>query len=224
MSLSGVIFDFNGTLLRDEQWHLAAWNEIVKEISGHGVSEDELRIRFNGIPNAKIIQSLLGPTATADQIETYSLKKEAYYRQFCLQDRQHFHLVAGAERFFTKLRQWQIPYTIASASIEDNMDFFFESFQLARYFDQRLVVYDNGQYVSKVAMFRQACDYIQVPMEKTWVFEDSYSGIANAYEAGCRKIIVIAKKEKAALFQKLPGVAAVWEDFSDPALWSMVRV
>ena len=56
--------------------------------------------------------------ATKEELEKYSQKKEEYYRQFCKEDTEKFHLVDGVCEFFDHLKEKDIPFTIASASIK----------------------------------------------------------------------------------------------------------
>ena len=62
----------------------------------------------------------------SEELEKYSQKKEEYYRQFCKEDTEKFHLVDGVCEFFDHLKEKDIPFTIASASIKENIDFYFE--------------------------------------------------------------------------------------------------
>ena len=116
--------------------------------------------------------------------------KEAYYQSYCSMDREHFHLIKGAYAYFDTLKRKGIPFTIASASIKSNIDFFREAFLLDVYFDKDLIVYDDGRYQNKVEMFKQAAKNINVDLKDCIIFEDSESGIKAAYEAGCRKIVL----------------------------------
>ena len=50
--------------------------------------------------------------------------------------------------------------TICSASIKANIDFFFEVFNLARWFMYEKVVYDDGSYPDKIRMYQQACHHL----------------------------------------------------------------
>lgn len=130
MKFKGAIFDFNGTLFFDNDKHIKAWEEISELIRGHGISEDELHTKFNGVPNNQIISYMFDGKCTQDELEQYSKLKEKYYRQFCTEDKANFHLVAGAENYYNELKSKEIPFTIASASIKENIDFFIESFCL----------------------------------------------------------------------------------------------
>ncbi len=93
MKTKGVIFDFNGTLFFDNDKHIKAWGKISKLIRGVDISEEELAQRLNGVPNKEIIQYFMNGKATSEDIEKYSLLKEAYYREFCRKDKRNFHLV-----------------------------------------------------------------------------------------------------------------------------------
>lgn len=76
MNFDCVIFDFNGTLFLDDDKHIAAWNEISREIRGTGITEEELQNQLNGTPNQKNIEFLSGGTYTQQQIDFYSQKKK----------------------------------------------------------------------------------------------------------------------------------------------------
>ena len=123
----GVIFDFNGTLFFDNDKHILAWGEISKMLRGRGITEEELLEHFNGVPNQKIVSYLLGREGIEEELEKYFQLKEELYRSFCLEDKERFHLVDGAKEFFDYLKEREIPFTIASASIKANIDFLSKS-------------------------------------------------------------------------------------------------
>ena len=214
-SYKGVIFDFNGTLFFDNPKHILAWGKISEEIRHHGISEKELHEHFNGVPNNKIIKYMFNGNCTQEQIKKYSFLKEQYYREFCKQDKESFHLVAGAVEFFDKLKKEKIPFTIASASIKPNIDFFVESFHLDHWINRDDIVYDDGTYENKVMMFTKAAHILGLEVKDCMIVEDSLSGIENAYKAGCRNIVVVNSAHKKEEYQKLPGVTQIIESFEE---------
>lgn len=215
MNYKAVIFDFNGTLFFDNDKHVLAWGEISKLIRGQGISDEELHEKFNGTPNAQNIQYMMDGKATDDEVNKYSLLKEEYYRQFCKNDQSSFHLVAGVKSYFDKLTELAVPFTIASASIKENIDFFIDSFHLDKWIDPSLIIYDDGTYLNKIEMFKDAAKKLNHDIKDIIVFEDSFSGINNAYQAGIDKIVVICPKEKEAEYKNLPGVIKVMQDFRE---------
>ena len=209
----GVIFDFNGTLFFDNDKHILAWGEISKMLRGKGITEEELLEHFNGVPNQKIVTYLLGREGIAEEVEKYSQLKEEFYRRFCLEDQEKFHLVDGAVEFFNYLKEKEIPFTIASASIKANIDFFVKEFELAKWMKPEDIVYDDGSYENKVAMFLDAAHNLGVDIKECMIVEDSVSGIQSGYLAGCRNIVVIDSSGKAKEYQSLLGVVKVINDF-----------
>ena len=210
----GVIFDFNGTLFFDNDKHILAWGKISKMLRGRGITEFELLEHFNGVPNQKIVSYLLEREGSAEELEKYSELKEELYRQFCLEDKEKFHLVDGTVEFFDYLKEKGIPFTIASASIKSNIDFFVKEFGLAKWMEPEDIVYDDGSYENKVAMFLDAARNIGVDIKECMIVEDSVSGIQSAYLAGCRNIVVIDSSNKAEEYKSLPGVIKVINNFN----------
>ena len=153
-SYKGVIFDFNGTLFFDNDKHVRAWGTISRLIRGYDISEEELHNQFNGTPNIQNILYMTNHQATPEELTKYSQLKEEYYRQYCKEDVENFHLVDGTKEYFDSLKQNHIPFTIASASIKENIDFFRESFDLDRWIHPHHIVYDDGTYTNKVQMFK----------------------------------------------------------------------
>ena len=97
---------------------------------------------------------------------------------------------------------------------KENIDFFIESFGLDRWIKPEDIVYDDGTYENKIATFHKAADVIGIDMKDIRIYEDSNSGIRNAYDAGCEQIVVICDKENEEEFLKRPGVIEVMQDFS----------
>ena len=128
---------------------------------------------------------------------------------------QEIYVVVGyLKEQFDYLKEKGIPFTIASASIKENIDFFIESFGLDRWIKPEDIIYDDGTYENKIAMFHKAADVIGVDMKDIRIYEDSNSGIRNAYDAGCKQIVVICDKEKEEEYMARPGVIETMQDFS----------
>lgn len=210
--IKGVIFDFNGTLFFDSPKHVLAWGRMSEELRGYGISVEEMQSHFYGVPNNRAIEYMLQKECDEAELNRYSELKEAYYRDFCRQDKEMLHLVDGAHEFFDALVEKKIPFTIASASIKPNIDFFVESFELEKWFDPEKIVYDDGSYANKQKMFEHAAEVIGVPIEDCLILEDSDSGIRDAYAVGCRNIVVVDSMGVAGKHEGKPGVIRIVKD------------
>lgn len=201
----GVIFDFNGTLFFDGEKHLKAWQKMAKQIAGYDLSEASLNEHFHGVPNRVIIERLVGHAVDDETLENLSGQKEALYREACLADPDHLHLVPGAQAYFDFLKENKVPMTICTASIKVNVDFFFEVFKLERWFCRDKVVYDDGTYVNKTAMYKQACRILQLQPSEVRVYEDAPSGIQNALDAGIGQVAIISNEACGLCSQRIVG-------------------
>lgn len=215
MNYKGVIFDFNGTLFFDNDKHVLAWGKISELIRGRSITDEELHSRINGSPNKETINYFFEGKCSKEENDRYSALKEEFYRKYCAADKPTFHLVAGSEEYFDLLTEKGIPFTIASASIKPNIDFFVESFHLDKWIKPEDIVYDDGTYVNKIAMFEAASKVIGVPIEDCLIIEDSKSGIDSAWACGCKNIIVVNSAKKREEYQCLPGVIQIIEDFTE---------
>lgn len=215
--IEGIIFDFNGTLFFDSDKHEKAWKKISAEVRSYPFSDDEILKNVYGRTNRAILEYLLQTEFSDKLYHTYATKKEAFYRQSCLQDTANLKLVDGAIELFEFLQKNKIKKNIATASEIANLNFFNEQFYLDRWFDFEKIVYDDDIIRGKPApdMFLKAAGNINVKPSKCIVFEDSMSGIAAAKNAGIGKIVIIDPLAKKSKFIDHPDVNHVIPDYSN---------
>ena len=190
-NITGIVFDYNGTLVFDAPLHVLAWSEISRRLRNKDVTPEENH-QMSGKNNAVILQ-MMDPTLTPEQNKKLSLEKEAVYREMVVE--QNLPLVPGAPEFFDLLKEKGIPFTIASASIKENLDFFVEHYHLDYWIAPETIRFDDGSYSNKIQMFKDAAEAIHSPIETTLIFEDSPTGIRCAHEAGFKHIVHIKKEE-----------------------------
>lgn len=217
MSYKGIIFDFNGTLYWDSAKHKQAWREFSKIIRGTEFSDEEMILHMFGRTNEEIIEYAIGQKPSPEMVEKYGQEKEALYRQMALDDRDNFHLAKGAVEFLDFLKENNIPRTIATMSDKINVDFYFENFNLSKWFDKSKVVYADGVVPSKPApdIYEIAAKNIGLATKDCIVIEDAISGIKSAHSAGIGKIIAICSEEPYEFYQNMPEVAEIIHDFDE---------
>lgn len=196
MNKTGIIFDFNGTMVFDGPKHVTAWKEFAVKLRGQEFSDEEMSW-MHGKTNQKIIE-YLKPDISLEENNRLSKEKEALYREICMRSPEDYMLVNGLENLLNELKELQIPIIIASASIKDNIDFFIKTFKLDRWFDTDVIVYDDGSYNNKVAMFQEAAKRLHCDIHDCIVIEDSKSGIQCARECHVKAIAAICNPESEA--------------------------
>lgn len=214
MNFKGVIFDFNGTLFFDSQKHFDAWDIMFEKYQGKKLDEDKKQEYLIGRYNEDVVKLLFpNKTLNSEESEFYSKEKEAIYRDICRAETGGCQLVDGAEELFDLLIEKNIPFTIASASIKDNMDFFIEEFKLDNWIQREHIVYDDGKLKKKSLMYKKAAEIIGVAMNDIVIFDDSASGIRGCQEVGCEKIVVVTDDEQD--FKSLNGVVDTIKNFKE---------
>lgn len=190
MKISGVIFDFNGTLFWDTNIHNNAW-DIFLEKNNIFLTNKEKNKKIHGKNNKDILNNLFNNQMSKEEIERLSAEKEKIYQKLCLQT--NMQLAPGAKEFLNFLKSINIPYTIATASERDNVDFYFKHLGLNSFFERSKVVFNDGSIKSKPdpQIFQKALNIMGLIECETLIFEDSISGIIAAENAKVAKIIIV---------------------------------
>lgn len=185
----GIVFDFNGTLFFDSDYHLRVFDQLKYELKGEHMDMAEMESTCAGVPNTEIFRRLSDGKLSKEECEAYSKRKEGLYRKMVAETPGGAHLCKGAEQLFSYLNERGIPFTIASASIKENIDFFVNIFHLDHWMDTSLIVYDDGSYTDKTAMFEEAFHRLHAEGNRL-VIEDSVSGIRCASLCNAKVIAI----------------------------------
>lgn len=212
--IKGFIFDFNGTLFDDTAINAIVWEKLYREISGNRSDFALLKDHVIGVKNSIALTYLyqhLGQTLPDTENEALSLEVESRYRQYC-RDHHCCRLVKGAEELLDTIQANRIPLNLATSSIIENVEFYFSAFHLDRWFKRELIAYDDGILPDKRAMYKKAAQAINLALNEILVFEDSVSGVDDAYAVHAGKIIVLDPHDQ---FKYREGVDAIIHDFTE---------
>lgn len=213
--IKGVLLDFNGTLFFDSKYHELAWQNVCEKMRGYPMTKDEIKNNTHGKNNEQIIDYITNGKLSREENKQVSLEKEKMYREMCLKDSANLKLAKGVEEFLDYLVSRHIPFTIASASIKENIDFFVETFNLSKWLDPQTIVYDDGTYPTKVEMFKQASKNIGVDIKDCLVLEDSISGITYAKECEVASIVAVNSDDYLQKYEQFDCLTKVISDFSE---------
>lgn len=217
MMIKGVLFDFNGTMFQDSPFNEEAWLTFAEKEAHKQLTRDEFDQNVHGKNNRLVLEYLFERPFTKEEAIEWGEKKEAIYRKLVRSHPDAAHLTAGLSEFLDDLKQKQVPFNIATAAGKGNVDFYFEAFDLGRWFDYEKVIYDNGEMKSKPApdFYLQSAEKIGLKPSECVVFEDSVSGIKAAHNAAAKKIFAITTDGNGAMLSYLGNVDAVIDDFTD---------
>jgi len=209
--MKAFIFDLNGTMIHDMEYHTKAWQHIFNHELGGNFTWEEVKPQMYG-KNEEVLVRMFGPDRfTAEEIEQLSVAKEQRYQD---EFRPHLQLLPGLAEFLERAYQQDIPVAIGSAAIPFNIDFVLDTLDIRRYF--RAIVSADDVTLSKPhpETFLKAAAQLGVAPADCLVFEDVPKGAESAQNAGMDTVILTTTHEPAE-FAHLPNVLHFAEDFND---------
>jgi HAD superfamily hydrolase (TIGR01509 family) len=207
-----LIFDMNGTMINDMDYHTKAWQRIFNEELGGNFTWNEVKAQMYG-KNPEVLERVFGPLKfTEDEKAELSFAKEKRYQEEYL---PHLALLPGLAEFLEQAHQLQIPMAVASAAIPFNIDFVLDNLNIRHYFTA--IVSADDVLLSKPhpETFLKAAQLLQVDPVNCLVFEDVPKGAEAALNANMPAVILTTTHQKDE-FEHLPHILHFSNDFTDP--------
>ena len=191
--MTGIIFDFNGTMVFDSHLHEQAWVHMIQKHKPE-LSEEEIIDYIHGRTNDVILNHFIG-NLSDDEIQMLAAEKEQVYQDEVRKER--LQLIDGVEDLLDTLVEKDVAFTIATASPKMNVDFYFDYFELGKWFDPSRVIYDDGSFPGKPEpdIYKKAAATLGFKPEDCIVFEDAVTGIQSANAAGIGQIIAMVSSD-----------------------------
>lgn len=191
--IKGILFDFNGTLFFDSDFHIEAFQRIFPELGAPAPTREQVIEKILGRSNAMIYRENIKADASDAETVRFAHKKEAIYYELCLANKDRFKLTDGAIGLLDHLKSEGVPFTIATGSDRESVDFFFEHLGLDRWFDIDKIVYTDGSFRGKPNpdCYFLAAEKLGLRAEECLIFEDGTSGIMAARASGAASVVAI---------------------------------
>jgi beta-phosphoglucomutase len=210
MSYKAFLFDLNGTMIDDMEYHIKAWYDILNNDLKGNLSWDQVREQMYGKNNELLVRVFGKRKFSYDRMKELSMEKERRYQEAYL---PHLELIAGLEAFMKKARANHIAMGIGSAAIPFNIDFVLDNLHVRDYFTT--IVSADDVLVSKPdpETYLKAAGILQVPPAECIVFEDAPKGVEAALNAGM-KAVVLTTMHGPEEFETFPNILAFVKDYT----------
>ena len=211
---AAFIFDLNGTMINDMEFHCTAWYDILNDELGAGLTREQVERQMYG-KNEELLVRVFGEGRfTIEEMATISNKKELSYQKAF---RPHLQLIAGLPAFLEKAESYHIRMGIGSAAIPFNVDFVLDHLAIRHYFG--VIVSANDVRISKPhpETFLRAAEGLGVSPDACIVFEDAPKGVEAAQSAGMKCVVLTTMHGKEE-FLAYPNVVGYIADYTDPLL------
>lgn len=206
------LFDMNGTMIDDMQYHIIAWHRILNDM-GVLINMQQMKMECYG-KNDELLERMQPGRFSADEKAAMSYEKEKQYQK---KFKPNLQLLPGLADFFEKSKQHNIPMAIGTAAIMYNVDFVLDGLDLRSYFDAVVSAEDIRFSKPDPETFIKCAEHLNVPTEHCIVFEDSPKGVEAALNAGMEAVVITTMHE-AHEFSHLNNILLFVKDYTDRQL------
>ena len=187
------LFDLNGTMIDDMQFHLKAWYHILNDDLGANLSWEEVKSHMYG-KNSELLIRIFGKDRfTQEEMDRLSIEKEKRYQQ---EYKPHLQLIPGLQTFLEKAHALNIPMAIGSAAIMFNIDFVLDNLNIRHFF--KAIVSADNVHTSKPhpETYLKAAQLLNIEPGNCLVFEDAPKGVEAAQNAGMPSVVLTLLHDK----------------------------
>jgi beta-phosphoglucomutase family hydrolase len=209
--MKAFIFDLNGTMIHDMEYHTRAWQHLFNHDLGGQFTWEEVKPQMYGKNQEVLVRMFGADRFTGEEMDRLSLEKEKRYQAEFL---PHLALLPGLMEFLEAAHRQGIPMAIGSAAIPFNINFVLDNLRIRHYF--QAIVSADDVVLSKPhpETFLKAAAQLRADPADCIVFEDVPKGAEAARNAGMAAV-VLTTTHQAAEFAHLPNVLHFAPDFTD---------
>jgi len=187
------IFDLNGTMIDDMQYHVKAWYHILNDELGAGLTREQVKSHMYGKNSELLIRVFGKDKFTEEEMDRISIEKEKRYQH---EYRPHLQLIPGLMQFLEKAYALKIPMAIGSAAIRFNIDFVLDNLNIRHFFDAIVSADDVRHSKPDGETYVKAAQHLNVTAGNCLVFEDAPKGVEAAANAGMPSVVLTLLHEK----------------------------
>jgi HAD superfamily hydrolase (TIGR01509 family) len=206
VGIRAVLFDMDGVLTNNSEWHSAAWVLCARELLGIAIQPDDTRI--HGGLNHEILATLLGRPPSAADAQAFHDAKEARYRSLA---RGKVKPVRGLAAYLDLLEHLSLPTALVTSADPVNIAFVLGELGMESRFALRVTGADVRRGKPDPEAFERGAALVGVPPGECLVHEDSPNGVKSAVSAGARVAALTTTTTAARLFEA--GAAWASPDF-----------
>lgn len=206
----GFLFDLNGTMIDDMQYHKQVWYDILTKELGTDLSWKQVASHMYG-KNVELLIRIFGPDHfTMEEMDRLSVEKEKKYQELY---KPQLKGLPGLETFLEKAKQKEIKMGIGSAAILFNIDFAIDGLNIRHYFDSIVGAENVKDSKPDPETYLKGAKELNLNPSDCIVFEDAPKGVEAALHAGM-KAVVLTTMHIAEEFSEYPNVIAFAKDYT----------
>ena len=204
----GVIFDMDGVLLNNVEYHLEAFRLFGLE-QGKNLTREDVSKVF-GRKNADMLSSLLDRELTPAEVQKYEGRKEEFYREL-IKPTLKETVVDGLFEFLDHLNRNGWKKAVATSGPMENVKFVLEGLGMEGTFDALITSENVRNGKPHPEAFLKAAAALDLRPELCFVIEDSFSGVMAGMSSGGKTIALSTTHTREELLSLNPDL--ILDDF-----------
>jgi beta-phosphoglucomutase len=173
------LFDLNGTMIDDMEYHIKAWYSILNEL-GAEISMEKTKEECYG-KNHELLDRVFPGRFSLEEKNKMSIEKERQYQE---EFRPHLQLLAGLPEVLEHYHSVGIKMAIGSAAIMYNIDFVLDGLGIRHYFQAIVSADDVANSKPDPETYLKCAGLLHISPSDCLVFEDAPKGVDAAANAG----------------------------------------
>ena len=212
MKFKAFLFDLNGTMIDDMQYHIKAWHEILNGL-GASVSMEKVKEECYGKNDELLERFFPGKFSAGEKNKMSHDKETAYQHAF----RPQLKLIDGLDQFLGEAKSDGIKMAIGSAAIMYNIDFVLQGLGIEHYFDAIVSADHVRSSKPDPETYLKCASMLGVDPSDCLVFEDAPKGVESALNAGMGAWVITLMHGKEDFFG-YPNVVGYSSDYAQPSV------
>jgi beta-phosphoglucomutase len=210
------LFDLNGTMIDDMQYHIHAWHRIFNSL-GANISLERMKEECYG-KNHEVIERVFPGRFSDAEKDAMSIDKEKEYQKAF---RPHLKLLPGLDDFLRRSFEAGIPMAIGSAAIMFNVDFVLDNLQIRKYFQALVSADDVKKSKPDPETYLKCAVALKIEPSNCIVFEDAPKGVESALNANMKCVVLTILHEENE-FPPGSDIIGFVKDYNEPLVKRLI--
>jgi len=190
-----VIFDMDGVICHTNPYHSMAFREFF---SGRNLAptDEEFATHMFGKSNSYILSHFFNRPVSGEELLQLEEEKESLFRKIY---EPHIDPIAGIVPFITDLYDQGVKLGVATSAPKANLDLILSKVPIAEKMGSILASEDVKKHKPDPEVYLKSAANLGIAPSNCVVFEDSFSGVSAALNAGMRVVGVLSSHTESEL-------------------------
>ncbi len=202
-----VIFDMDGVICHTNPFHSLAFREFFS-LRNLAPTDEEFAQHMFGKSNSYILSHFFKRPVAGEELMQLEEEKEGLFRKLY---EPHIEPITGIVEFMTELEENGVKLGVATSAPYANLDLILKRIDIRSKLGSIMASEDVKKHKPDPEVYLRSAGNLNIDPKQCLVFEDSYSGVSAALNAGMRVVGVLSSHTR----EELPPCNFYIHDYTD---------